>query len=88
MKLEQIMKDEDSLLGGKWFKRKYRSYCVRWSEDKYLFEMLAEKCVVKNKAIAVYHFNPEDFGVDDWKWVEEKWYEGNFKKKYPNGVLC
>ena len=20
--------------------------------------------------------------------LEEKWYEGDFKKKYPNGVLC
>ena len=32
-------------------------------------------------------FSAEDLLADDWK-IKEKWYEGNFKKKYPNGVLC
>ena len=87
MKLEQIMKDRDSLLSGKWFKRKYRSYCVRWNNDKFLFEMLLGDCRNKDKTIVVYHFNPEDFVEDDWEWVKE-WYEGDFRKKYPNGILC
>ena len=87
MKLEQIMKEKESLLGGRWFKRKHKDYCVRWNKDEYLFEMLLENCRNKDKTITVYHFNPEDFVVDDWGWVEE-WYEGDFKKKYPNGVLC
>ena len=55
MKLEQIMKDRDSLLSGKLFKQKYASYYVRWNSDKYLFEMLLKKDVAKNKAIATYH---------------------------------
>ena len=28
-----------------------------------------------------------DILADDWE-IEERWYEGDFKKKYPNGVLC
>ena len=31
-------------------------------------------------------FSAEDLLANDWI-VQEKWYE-NFKKKYPNGVLC
>lgn len=88
MKLEQIMKDEDSLLGGRWFKRKHKGYCVRWNEDKHLFEMSLEGCKNKDEIMAVYHFNPEDFVADDWKWNNEKWYEGNFNEKYPAGVIC
>jgi len=29
-----------------------------------------------------------DLLADDYIIKEEKWYDGDFKKKYPNGVLC
>ena len=29
-----------------------------------------------------------DILTDDWELFKEKWYEGNFKEKYPNGILC
>ena len=90
MKLEEIMKDKDSLFEGRWFKRKYKNFCVRWNNDKCLFERLLEDCNNKDKGIVVYHFNPEDFTSHDWSWFKEKkmWHEGNFKGKYPSGVLC
>ena len=34
-----------------------------------------------------YYLTVDDIIADDWE-IKEEWYEGNFKEKYPNGVLC
>ena len=39
------------------------------------------------KASSVIVLDALDLLADDWV-IKEEWYEGDFKAKYPNGVLC
>ena len=88
MTLVEIMKNKEKLYSNTPFRRKGKSYCIRWSEEYgFLRTTSHKKYDTNNDEICRYNFLPEDFLVDDWEWVEE-WYEGDFKKKYPNGVLC
>lgn len=43
-----------------------------------------------NKIGHSYSFLTDDIIADDWELreVKAKWYKGNFKERYPNGVLC
>ena len=88
MTLTEIMKDKERLYNQTPFRRKGRSFCVRWVE-RYGFEKTTscKKYDSEDDEVYKYNFIPEDFLADDWEWVEE-WYEGDLKKKYPNGVLC
>ena len=88
MKIEEIMKDKERLYNQTLFRRKGKSFCIRWIEG-YGFEKITscKKYDSEDDEVYRYNFIPEDFLVDDWEWVNE-WYEVNFKKKYPNGVLC
>ena len=84
MTIVEIMKDKKRLYNGVPFRRKNRghlSFLIRWNED-YGFEKISP-----NGEVQHYDFIPDNLLADDWEWVEE-WYEGDFKKKYPNGVLC
>ncbi len=85
MTLTEIMKDKERLYNGKPFRRKGRSFCIKWDEQ-YGFVRI-NSCKECDDELHRYSFIPEDFLADDWEWVEE-WYEGDLKKKYPNGVLC
>ena len=83
MKLEEIMKSKNNLFNGVWFKRKNKDYKIRWNYITDKFEYL------HNKEIKDYCFSLDDFEVNNWEWLrDEEWYEGNFKDKYPNGVIC
>lgn len=42
----------------------------------------------KNNKVSVIYDIPLEVVISDGWEVEEKWYEGDFKNKYPNGVLC
>jgi len=85
MKFEEIIRDKDRLYSGKWFKRRNKSYYIKWNE-KLGFVYITAPCDNED-FLQRYSFSPEDFLSDEWQWVE-KWYEGDFKKKHPNGVLC
>ena len=84
MKLEEIMKDKKRLNSGTLFKQRNKPYCVKWSEEYGFIEIISYE--EDNKVERAYKFTPNDFIVNDWEWVE-KWYKGDFKKKYPNGVV-
>ena len=84
MKLEEIIKNRSNLFEGVWFKRKNKDYSIRWNFLRDRFEYQNDKGIKDY----CFSFDLDDFGADDWEWLEEKWYEGNFKEKYPAGVIC
>lgn len=73
---------QEAIKSGKPFKRKYWKDWIKRVKDYCVWATGVNKNELANDAISI-----NDILADDWE-VKEEWYEGDFKKKYPNGVLC
>ncbi len=70
----------------KWFKRPCWNLWFRRQDDVCVENSNNIKDIPLNTILSVEDIFAEDYVIRDE--LEEKWWEGNFKKKYPNGVLC
>ncbi len=70
---------QEAIKSGKPFKRPCHMYWMLVNNDR----------IVYVSAVGAINWTPniEDYFADDY-FVKEDWYEGDFKKKFPNGVLC
>ena len=80
------MKLQKAIRNGKLFKRPNMKYWITIFVGFFI-------CLDEEKKRArTYELTKKDVLADDWiifeDEIEEKWYEGDFKKKWPNGVLC
>ncbi len=66
---------KEAIESGRPFKLPELNYWIKVENEE--FETEVGKFIVK----------PKDLFRNDWK-IKEKWYEGDFKKKWPKGVLC
>lgn len=67
---------QEAIKSGKYFKRK------KWN-----FYLHVDGYNIYDEKEQIFTLDTTDILADDWE-VKEEWYEGDFKKKYPNGVLC
>ena len=74
---------QEAIKSGRPFKRKGLNFYLECQKSNYSGNL----CFYLQCTRAAYTLSGDDILADDWE-VLEKWYEGNFKKKYPNGVLC
>ena len=68
---------QEAILSEKPFKRKDWEFYFKVRRNSIYLESTNSLFIPKK----------EDILANDYE-IEEKWYEGNFKKKWPNGVLC
>ncbi len=87
MKLTDIITEKERIIKGDWFKRKYKPYCIRWNNDRSIFEKKTVECDAE-KEVSVYNFEPDDLIADDWEWVKKKWDTISTFNQYKNGILC
>ena len=74
---------QEAIKTGKPFKRKGWNFYLECQKSNYSGNL----CFYLQCTRTAYTLSGDDILADDWE-VLEKWYEGDFEKKYPNGVLC
>ena len=79
------MKLEEAIKSGREFKRKHWGNWMK-SDGNWLVWTTGRRASA-NVINAGGSLIVSDILADDYE-IKEKWYEGDFKSKYPNGVLC
>ena len=73
---------QEAIKSGRPFKRKQQAYWMVVNGSNIIISDGEY-----NKYLSYYDIDVKDILTKDWI-IKEEWYEGDFKSKWPNGVLC